>query len=140
MSKQYRAKYYNQAEHFQNLPEGTQALLIDEYTTAKLPATQINQMCDGTYQYPTKNGTAMTLDRPIILICGNASIESVYPKAHQFIRARFIEIELDPRGTLPVTATRSSPRRRDIELKDIKDQETLEANKENHDFNAWRET
>lgn len=97
-------------------------------------------MCDGTYQYPTKNGTAQTLDKPIILICGNASIETVYPKAHQFIRARFIEIELDPRGTLPVTATRSSPRRRDIELKDIKDQEPLEANKENHDFNAWRET
>lgn len=95
-------------------------------------------MCDGTYQYPTKGGTAQALDKPIIIICGNAPIEAVYPKAHRFIKARFIEICIDPKETLPVTVFRPPPKSRDIELKDIKDQETLQANKENHDYLNWR--
>ena len=59
----------------------------------------MNQMCDGTYQYPIKGGNAEALDKPLIVICGNAPIKTVYPKAHQFITARFIEICLDPEET-----------------------------------------
>jgi hypothetical protein len=53
-------------------------------------------MCDGTYQYPVKGGNATALNKPIVIICGNAPIKTVYPKAHQFIEARFIELCLDP--------------------------------------------
>lgn len=71
-------------------------MLIDEYTTASLKATTINQMCDGTYQYPVKGGDASPLQKPIIIICGNAPMEKVYPNAHQYLAARFVEICLDP--------------------------------------------
>lgn len=86
-------------------------------------------MCDGTYQYPTKGGNAIKLDSPLILICGNASIETVYPKAHKFIQARFIETCLDTKGTLPVTVLAPSPKKtRDMEPKDIMDIQKLQEN------------
>lgn len=54
--------------------------MLDEYTTAKLPVTQLNLMCDGTYAYPVKGGVKVTLKDPLIIICGNASPSEVYPK------------------------------------------------------------
>lgn len=73
--------------------------MIDEYTTATIKATQLNQMCDGTFQYPTKSAAPTILENPLLIVCGNASIKTVYPKAHQYIAARFIEVNVDP----PVT-------------------------------------
>ena len=46
-------------------------------------------MCDGTYAYPSKHGAKVILKNPLIIICGNAPPEQVYPKAHPFILSRF---------------------------------------------------
>lgn len=51
-------------------------------------------MCDGTYPYPRKNGGAIRPDKPIIIICGNASIETVYPKTAHLVHSRFIEVDV----------------------------------------------
>ena len=55
--------------------------MLDEYTQATLRATQINEMCDGTYKYPNKYGGPTRLNAPLVLICANASIDTVYPNA-----------------------------------------------------------
>ena len=56
-------------------------------------------MCDGTFQYPNKSAAPTTLENPLLIVCGNASIKTVYPKAHQYITARFIEVNVDPPET-----------------------------------------
>ena len=81
LSKQYRAEFFNKNETYQNFHHATQAVMIDEYTQATLRATQVNEMCDGTYKYPNKYGGPTRLNGPIVLICANASIDSVYPNA-----------------------------------------------------------
>ncbi len=70
--------------------------MLDEYSTPKLSATQINQMCDGTWKYPFKNGTASALSKPLIIICGNKHPAKVYPNAFEFLEARFNVIEVSP--------------------------------------------
>ena len=41
----------------------------------------MNEMCDGNYKYPNKYGGPTLLKDPILLICANAPIDEVYPKA-----------------------------------------------------------
>lgn len=67
----------------------SQFVLIDEYTTADIKATTLNQMCDGTYQYPSKGGASIRLKQPTIVICGNKNPEEMYPNAFKYIEARF---------------------------------------------------
>lgn len=71
MDREHRASWYNKSEVYQTIHKDSQFILIDEYTTADIKATTINQMCDGTYQYPSKGGASIKLDKPTILICGN---------------------------------------------------------------------
>lgn len=91
----YRASWYSYEEVFQNIRQGSQFILMDEFTKAHLLSTQINQMCDGTFCYPGKGDTAMQATQTTLLICGNKSPEVIYPNAWQFIRARFNVINLD---------------------------------------------
>lgn len=59
----------------------SQFILIDEVTISDgLPATMVNQMCDGTYLYPQKGGLAKQVPA-IILICGNKDPQELYPNA-----------------------------------------------------------
>ena len=84
----YRCSWYNYAEKYQNIKPDTQFLLMDEYSTAHLTFTQLNQMCDGTYQYPTKHGNPVQPKLTIIL-CSNRPIHMVYPNMFQLVEARF---------------------------------------------------
>lgn len=70
LSNAYRCTWYNTAELYQTAYQDSQFILIDEYTTAHLKATTLNQMCDGTYQYPAKGQGAKAIPA-IIIICGN---------------------------------------------------------------------
>lgn len=56
-------------------------MLIDELTCPDIRATTLNQMCDGTYQYPTKGGSSIKLTKPTILICGNKNPQDIYTTA-----------------------------------------------------------
>lgn len=97
LSTQYPCFHYNTAERFQDPHVSAQLVLLDEYSTAKLFLTDLNQMCDGTYQYPRKNATAVTLVDPIVIICGNRPPEEVYTceKSWPLINARFTVYCLD---------------------------------------------
>lgn len=58
-------------------------------------------MCDGTYQYPSKGGQSIKLNKPYILICGNKHPEELYPNAYKYIEARFTVINLDQEEKKP---------------------------------------
>lgn len=81
-------------ENFQSIHPQTQFIILDEYTSPHLPLTQLNQMCDNTWQYSFKGGSAVTVDNVTILICGNKPPEEVYPNLHELIKARFNVFEL----------------------------------------------
>lgn len=83
-------------ETFQACHPGTQFVLLDEYSSPHLPATQLNQMCDGTWQYPYKGGEPVQLQDPIILVGSNKPPEEVYPNVHKLITARFVVVSLNP--------------------------------------------
>jgi hypothetical protein len=81
-------------EEFQTIHPGTQFVLLDEYTTPYLTAFQVNQMCDGTYQYPFKGGSPVQLKDPILVVASNKPPEEVYPHQYELINARFCVFEL----------------------------------------------
>lgn len=81
-------------ENFQSIHQATQFVLIDEFTSPWLLATQINSMCDGTYQYPVKGGSAVMLSEPILVVCSNKPPEQVYPGKVDLIKARFSVFKL----------------------------------------------
>jgi len=88
-------------ESFQTLHPQTQFILLDEFTTPYFTLFELNQMCDGTYQYPFKGGSPVMLKDPIVVICSNKPPEGVYTKQHDLIKARFsvFELKAPSRGT-----------------------------------------
>lgn len=97
LTKTHPCYFYNQNEKFQTVCSSTQFVLLDEYSTAKLLLTDLNQICDGTFQYCRKGESAVTLEEPIVIICGNRRPEEVYTSEHNWplINARFIVHCLD---------------------------------------------
>lgn len=86
--------WYAYLETFQDPHPDTQFVILDEYSTASITATQLNQMADCTHKYPFKGGPSRQLHRATLIVCGNRSIVQVYPNVHELIKARFVEIEL----------------------------------------------
>lgn len=83
--------WYNVSEKYQTPHPYAQFVLLDEYSVGHLTVTQLNSMCDGTYQYPVKGSHSFTLKMPILLICGNRSPMDIYdPKHHELLKARFV--------------------------------------------------
>jgi len=97
LSSKFRCSWYTVQENFQDIKRDSQFILVDEYSVAHLKVTQLNAMCDGTYQYPTKGGSPITCPGVIIVLAGNKAMEEVYtdPKNHPLIKARFNVINLD---------------------------------------------
>ena len=93
IATQFNCTWYNYEEKFQDVYSDSQFLLMDEYSSAHLKVTQLNQMCDGTYLYPRKGG-APTCGKFTLLICGNKHPNEIYPNTYQYISARFNVIEL----------------------------------------------
>lgn len=87
----YPSMWYSWNEKFQTYVKDPQFVLIDEYSTGHLTVTQLNMMCDGTYQYPVKGTAGFQLTKPIVLVCGNRNPLDIYDeKHHELIKARFI--------------------------------------------------
>ena len=76
-----------------------------------------------------KGGTAVTLDKPLIIVCGNRSIAEVYPKCQPYIKARFIEVNVDSEIQIhtspPKTPWMFTKRAADLR-KMVQDQKTME--------------
>lgn len=87
---QYPSLWYSWAEKYQSSCPHAQFVLLDEFSIPHLTIMQLNQMCDGTWQYPVKGADSFPLTDPIILVCGNLSPLEVYSeKHHGLIQARF---------------------------------------------------
>ncbi len=76
--------------------------MIDEFTTPDVKAQVLNQMCDGTFQYPSKGTHPVQLKKPYIMVCGNKSPETLYPNAWKYLEARFNVICLDDQQQKPI--------------------------------------
>lgn len=94
LDEKYRCSWYNYQESFQSVKEGTQFLLMDEFSSPHLKVTQINQMCDGTYCYPQKGEEAIQANLTMIVV-GNRHPQEIYPNAFKFIEARFDIYEIN---------------------------------------------
>lgn len=94
----FKCSWYSTKESFQSdITKDSQFVLLDEYSGGKhaLLATSLNQMCDGTYQYPYKGSSAITLNDPVIIITGNRNPAEIYPMTYKFLEARFNIYNLD---------------------------------------------
>lgn len=94
IADKYRASWYSYQESFQSIKSETQFLLLDEYSSAHLKVTQLNQMADGTYQYPQK-GEESTQANVIMLVVGNKHPQDIYVETFVYIEARFEVINVD---------------------------------------------
>lgn len=98
LAARHYCHFFNVEEKYQDtMTQKIQFILFDEYSGPALKWTQINQICDGTYQYCRKGQPAVTLtERPIVIICGNKPPSQVYSSEESLplIEARFQVIEL----------------------------------------------
>lgn len=91
----YRCSDYSCEEKFQQVKKDSQFLLFDEFAKGNLVTiTKLNEMCDGTYQFPVKGQPAVTLVDPIVIVCSNFSISGCYNNSNGRLEARFNEINL----------------------------------------------
>lgn len=87
---------YSCKETFQNFGDWVQLVLFDEFAKGNsIKITDLNSMCDGTYQYPRKGKTAIFLKDPTLIICSNFPLLEVYPNSAGRLEARFNIICLD---------------------------------------------
>lgn len=94
LMESYRCTMYSYQENFQNIYSDSQFLLFDEYSSAHLKVTQLNQMCDGTYQFPRKGGSPVVCKDITLIICGNKHPKDIYTTTFDYIAARFNVFEL----------------------------------------------
>lgn len=94
--KKHPGFFYDYASVFQDaIKKGDQFVILDEYSSHPLKITQLNQMCDGTWQYQRKGQPALTLQEPTVVVVGNKSPEQLYSHEYlEYIYARFNVIEL----------------------------------------------
>jgi len=77
-----------------NLKGDEQAVILDEYNTARLKYDVLNSMCDGTYTYRRMYVSSITLKRPLIIVLSNQPLRDLYPNMYALLEARFKEIEV----------------------------------------------
>lgn len=90
IQESFPSLWYSWTEKYQSPSPQSQFVLLDEYSIGHLTVTQLNMMCDGTYQYPVKGSSPFSLPGSIVLVCGNRSPMEIYDsKHHDLIKARF---------------------------------------------------
>jgi len=88
---QFPSLWYSWTEKYQIPTPSAQFVLLDEYSVGHLTVTQLNMMCDGTFQYPVKGSSPFALPKSIVLVCGNKDPLEIYDQRHhELIKARFI--------------------------------------------------
>jgi len=71
-----------------------EALIIDEYNSAKLTWSSLNAICDGTFCYRIFQGGLRGNLNFLVIIFSNRKICDLYPNMNVFLYERFNEIEL----------------------------------------------
>lgn len=91
IQSKFPSLWYSWTEKYQVPSPSAQFVLLDEYSVGHLTVTQLNMMCDGTYQYPVKGSSPFALPNSTVLVCGNKDPMEIYDeKHHELIKARFI--------------------------------------------------
>lgn len=95
LNRLYRCSWYSCKQTFQSeINSDSQFLFFDEFGKGNsVKITDLNAMCDGSYQYPVKGKPSVRLNLPIIIICSNYCIDQVY-KETVTVYARFNEIDI----------------------------------------------
>jgi len=112
----YGGLRYNVNESFQN-PTRQRLIVIDEYNQGELGFSQLNQMCDGNFQFPVKGQPSFIIRKPIVIVLSNYPMASLYKKEKALIllRSRFVEIkielseDIEPMESTPHETTPLSP-------------------------------
>lgn len=94
LEEKHKAKICCGDMMYWNLNGEEEAIILDEYNSAKLKWDQLNSICDGTWEYRRIYKSNLKLDNPLIIILSNQSINDLYPFKNQFLHARFIEHEI----------------------------------------------
>lgn len=96
LKQKYRCSYYSCREKYQEMGQDSEVVLFDEFGPGNnIQITILNQICDGTYQYPAKGRQPTILDSPLVILCSNFDISHAYPNSNGRVEARFNEICLD---------------------------------------------
>lgn len=93
--KKYKAILKDQREPYWKLPVDTEMILFDEVMKGDFKAQDLNRICDGTKEFRIFQGGCITLlNKPLLVICSNFSINEVFPFMNNLVHSRFNEIEI----------------------------------------------
>lgn len=100
--EQFQAAFVGGDRGFFDVAANKKILIFDEFTTARITYTQMNQMCDGTYKfaYFRQGNVELEDKKPLLIVLANKPIAEVYRNHVDTVYARFIEVNLD---TVPPT-------------------------------------
>lgn len=95
--EKYQATFVGGDRGFFDVDKSKKILIFDEFTTARITYTQMNQMCDGTYKFAYfRQGNVLLKDKqPLLIVLANKPIAEVYRNHVDTVYARFIEVNLD---------------------------------------------
>lgn len=93
------AEEYNaviQAGNFSywNVTRSLELLILDDYNTAQLNWSTLNQLCDNTYSFKVIYRGMICPPKYLVVILSNSPISSLYPHMNQYLYERFNEIQL----------------------------------------------
>lgn len=92
----YGGLRYNVNESFQR-PCKQRLVVIDEYNEMNLSVSQLDQICDGNFQFTVKGESAFMIRLPIVIVLSNNPMNGIYKKEKSLalLRSRFVEIKLE---------------------------------------------
>lgn len=92
----FKACLYDPRSTYHTIQTRTKMVLMDELVERAIPFNVLNKMCDGTFEYKViYKGDLRLLEKPLIVICSNFSIDEVFKSNSKYIHARFNEINVD---------------------------------------------
>lgn len=74
----------------------TECIIFDEFKSGSLKYNILNSICDGTFKFRVFMVGPITLNigKPLVIVCSNYCIDTVYPNMKDYIHARFDEFKL----------------------------------------------
>lgn len=92
---EFRGYYKSSGWEYWTIREDCDFVVLDEYRGA-LKAENLDSMCDGTYDYRIiHRGHIRLVNKPLVIVFSNLSIEECHPFMKNLLYARFNEICLD---------------------------------------------
>lgn len=95
LTRDHHATMFTPKAQYHQIRKETKVICIDELNKGQLKYNTLNSMCDGTYSYRVfMQGCIKLVEKPLIVICSNFSIQEVFPFKYELVQARFIELDV----------------------------------------------